>query len=280
MNNILIIGKGGQLANTLQKSLPNATFVGLPELDLSEPQQLEQVDWKNFSVAINATAYTNVDEAETAEGRRLAWQLNAAAVAEMTKLSQRFGTTLVHISTDYVFDGTKSPHKEDEPICPLNVYGQSKAAGEYALGVWEKHYLLRTEWLIGDGKNFVNTMLALGKKEVDPKVVSDQTGRLTFTHTLTQAILHLLHTNSPFGTYHVSNAGPVASWAEMADRIFKLANLKSKVIPISTSEYFKDKPQAAQRPLRSEFDLSKLESTGFHPTDWQDELENYTESLP
>ncbi len=275
----LIVGKGGQLSSALREILPNATYIGLPEVDLTLPASLNNLNWEDFEIVINATAYTNVDGAETPEGRREAWQVNALAVAELCKVARKHNITLVHVSTDYVFDGTTSPHKEDEPMAPLNVYGQSKVAGECAVQTLEKYYLLRTEWLIGNGKNFVKTMVELGKKGVNPKVVSDQTGRLTFTKTLAEAIVYLLSSNSPFGTYHVTNGGKVTSWAGIAQKVFEFMGASSSVTPISTEEYFKDKPEAAKRPLKSEFDLSKIESTGFHPTAWEEELAKYVASL-
>lgn len=275
----LVVGKGGQLSSALRDILPKATFVGLPELDLTLPASFNNLNWEDFEFVINATAHTNVDGAETPEGRREAWQVNATAVTELSKLAVRHNFTLIHVSTDYVFDGTTSPHKEDEPVAPLNVYGQSKVAGECAVQTLQKHYLLRTEWLIGNGKNFVKTMVELGKKGVNPKVVSDQTGRLTFTNTLAEAIVHLLSSNSPFGTYHVTNGGKVASWADIAQKVFGIIGTSSTVSPISTEEYFQDKPGAAKRPLKSEFDLSKIESTGFHPTTWEEELAKYVASL-
>lgn len=276
---ILVIGKGGQLSSALREVLPRATFIGLPEVDLTSPISLDNINWEDFETIINATAYTNVDGAEAREGRREAWQVNATAVAEVCKLAAKHNITLVHISTDYAFDGTQSPHTEDEPVAPLNVYGQSKVAGECAVRTLEKHYLIRTEWLIGNGKNFIKTMIELGQKGVSPKVVSDQTGRLTFTKTLAEAIVHLLENSSPFGTYHVTNSGEVASWANIAQKVFGLIGTSSTVTPISTEEYFKDKPEAAKRPLKSELDLSKIESTGFHPTVWEEELAKYVASL-
>ena len=132
--------------------------------------------------------------------------------------------TLIHISSDYVFDGTREPHMEDEAFSPLSVYGASKAAGDLLVEQLEKHYLLRTTWVIGEGKNFVRTMLGLAEKGIEPTVVADQIGRLTFTSELVRAIDHLLVNQAVFGTYNVTNDGPLASWAEITRKIFALAS--------------------------------------------------------
>ena len=183
--------------------------------------------------------------------------------------------TLVHISTDYVFDGKTNPHPEDEPFSPLSIYGASKAAGDIAASFTPKHYILRTSWLIGDGKNFVRTMLELGKKRVNPTVVSDQIGRLTFTTTLVDAISHFLTTNSQYGPYNVSNDGDPASWAEITRTIFKEAGLNNTVTDTTTEKYYEGKTGIAPRPLQSTLDLAKIKATGFTPSDWQDGLREY-----
>ena len=143
---------------------------------------------------------TAVDAAETDEGRALAWAVNAGAVAALARIAVEHRFTLVHYSTDYVFDGRASAHPEDEPRAPLGVYGQSKAAGELAATVAPRHYVLRTSWVIGDGSNFVRTMARLADDGVSPSVVDDQHGRLTFAEDLAAATLHLLRSEAPFGT--------------------------------------------------------------------------------
>jgi dTDP-4-dehydrorhamnose 3,5-epimerase len=174
-----------------------------------------------------------------------------------------------------VFDGTQTPHTETEPFSPLSVYGQSKAAGDLVVSLLPKHYILRTSWVIGEGKNFVRTMLSLGEKGIAPTVVADQIGRLTFTSTLVSAIHHLLSTQSPYGTYNVTNSGESASWAEITRQIFKLAGYKLTVTDTTTDEYYAGKPGIAPRPLQSTLDLSKIEGTGFHSTDWHEDLADY-----
>jgi len=270
-----IIGANGQLGKALQAKYPGATSADIDELDITNNKSVRAFDWTGIKVILNAAAYTNVDGAETSEGRIAAWKVNARAVANLSKVASAHHITLVHISTDYVFDGTKNPHTEEESFSPLSVYGASKAAGDIAAALTPKHYILRTSWVIGDGKNFVRTMLELGQKGVNPTVVADQIGRLTFTTTLVDAINHLLTTSSPFGTYNVSNDGQPASWADITREIFKLAKLSNTVTDITTKEYYKGKVGIAPRPLQSTLDLAKIKATGFTPNDWRDDLAIY-----
>ncbi|MFO0971798.1 MAG: NAD(P)-dependent oxidoreductase [Candidatus Saccharimonadales bacterium] len=278
-SNIVIIGSKGQLGKALQAKYPNARGVDADELDITDLAQMNAFDWSGVSVILNAAAYTNVDGAETPEGRVAAWAVNGAAPGNLANIALSNDITLVHISTEYVFDGTKTPHVEDEPFSPLGVYGQAKAAGDIAVSLAPKHYILRTSWVIGDGNNFVRTMLGLGKKGISPTVVGDQIGRLTFTSELVRAIDHLLTAQAAYGTYNLSNGGESASWADITREIFKLGGFTElTVTDTSTEEYFASKPEAAPRPLQSTMDLSKIEATGFTLTDWQTELKAYIEN--
>lgn len=276
---ILIIGAKGQLGKALQQKYPGARGVDSAELDITDMQQLLAFDWSGVSVILNAAAYTNVDGAETPEGRVAAWAVNAVAASNLANIAAVNDITLVHVSTEYVFDGTKTPHIEGEPFSPLGVYGQAKAAGDIAVALAPKHYILRTSWVIGDGNNFVRTMLGLGQKGISPSVVSDQIGRLTFTSELVKAIDHLLTEKSAYGTYNLSNGGESASWADITREIFTLGGFTElTVTDTTTEEYFANKPEAAPRPLQSTLDLSKIEATGFTPTDWREDLKTYITS--
>ncbi len=272
---ILIIGAYGQLGRALKLKYPDAKAIDSDSLDITNKQALESFNWNGIKTIINAAAYTNVDGAETAEGRVLAWKVNAVAPSLLAKIADKYDKTLVHISTDYVFDGNEKTHTEDEPYSPLSVYGQSKAAGDISVSLMSKYYLLRTSWVIGDGKNFVRTMLDLGKKGINPSVVSDQIGRLTFTGELVRAIDYLLQHKSPYGIYNVTNSGEPKSWANIAKEIFKLAGLKSTVTDVTTKQYYEGKTGIAPRPLNSVMDLTKLHQTGFVSNDWYNNLEEY-----
>lgn len=275
---IFIIGANGQLGTALKEKYPNARYADVSELDITNQQSVQDFDWSGITTILNAAAYTNVDGAETPEGRVLAWSINADGVANLVAVAAQHDMTLVHISSDYVFDGTKAPHTEDEKLSPLSVYGASKAAGDIAVSLLPKFYLLRTTWVIGEGKNFVRTMLGLAEKGVSPTVVADQIGRLTFTSELVRAIDHLLTTQSPYGVYNVTNDGTSMSWADITREIFSLAGYDNlTVTDTTTEEYFAGKPGIAPRPLQSEMDLSRLQSTGFTSRDWKDDLKQYIE---
>lgn len=275
---IFIIGAKGQLGLALQAQYPNAQSVDIDELDITNNQSVQNFDWSPYDIVLNAAAFTNVDGAELPEGRVAAWKVNASAVASLANIMREHAITFVHISTDYVFDGTQNPHTEDEPFSPLSVYGDSKAAGDLTVSLIPDHYILRTSWVIGEGKNFVRTMLGLAEKAISPAVVSDQVGRLTFTSELVRAIDHLLVNKAPSGTYNVSNSGDPASWAEITRTIFEYSGHASlTVTDTTTEEYFKDKPGIAPRPLQSTLSLEKIEATGFTPRDWKEDLKAYLE---
>ena len=276
---ILVTGANGQLGRELMRQLPEAGYaadgVDLPEFDISDAGQMAQVDWSQYSAVINAAAWTNVDGAETAEGRPAAWLANAGGPAKLARAASDNGLTLVHISSEYTFDGTKNPHAETEAPSPLGVYGQSKAGGDAAIASTPRHYLVRTSWVVGDGRNFVRTMVSLAEKGISPSVVCDQVGRLTFTLDLAAGIIHLLSTGAEYGTYNLSNEGPQTSWQQVAARVYELTGHDpDQVSPISTEEYFAGK-QVAPRPLQSTLDLAKIEATGFVPADADDRLRQY-----
>lgn len=276
LNNIFIVGANGQLGRALRQQYPEARFADIDEMDITDRQSVESFDWSGISIVLNAAAFTNVDGAETPEGRVAAWKVNASAVANLTRVCRTHNMTLVHISSDYVFDGTKEPHFENEDFSPLSVYGASKAAGDLLVEQLDNFYLLRTTWVIGEGKNFVRTMLGLAEKNISPTVVHDQIGRLTFTHELARIIDHLLSTQAPFGTYNATNDGPLESWADITRRIFELTGRNDLTVTnTTTAEYFAGKDGIAPRPLGSDMSLDKLHSTGFTSHDWTHDLKDY-----
>ncbi len=274
-SNIFIVGANGQLGTALRKKYPNARYADISELDITDVDSVQSFDWEDIKYIVNAAAYTNVDGAETEEGRVISWKVNASAVSNLVEIANLKNITMVHISSDYVFDGNKKSYNENEPFSPLSVYGASKAAGDIACGMAKKYYILRTSWVIGEGNNFVRTMLDLGKKGIEPAVVNDQIGRLTFTSELVGGIDHLLKNNCEYGIYNLTNSGNPSSWADIAREIFKLSGLGCKVTDITTAEYYRGKEGIALRPLNSFLDLSKIESTGLTPIDWNINLEKY-----
>ncbi|RIX26597.1 sugar nucleotide-binding protein [Amnibacterium setariae] len=272
----LVLGGHGQLGRALRSVFPDAEFTTRADFDLTDPAAWASKHWKDYGVIINAAAYTAVDQAETPEGRRSAWAVNVSAVAEMAKVATANGITLIHVSSDYVFDGTAEVHVEDEPFSPLGVYGQTKAAGDAIVSAVPRHYILRTSWVIGDGNNFVRTMASLAARAIDPSVVDDQLGRLTFAEDIASAIAHLLRVDATAGTYNLSSAGDEGSWADVARAVFALVGADpDRVRGVTTDAYFADRPDTAPRPKRSTLDLSKVAATGFRLDDWTSGLAAY-----
>lgn len=277
---VLITGASGQLGKALQALFPNAECADLDTFNISDPAAYQSRRWRDYATIINAAAYTNVDGAETPEGRVLSWEANASAVKLLAQTAIINNISLVHVSSDYVFDGTKVPHTEDEPFSPLSVYGESKAAGDVAASLVPKHYIVRTSWVVGKGNNFVKTMKNLADKSVKPNVVNDQIGRLTFTEDLASGIFHLVNTNQPYGTYNLTNDGQPASWADIAKLVYEQAGHEpSDVTGVTTADYYAGKDGIAPRPLGSELNLEKIKASGFEPRDWRIALESYMNEL-
>ena len=284
MRRVLVTGANGQLGRALMSLLPQAGFVptgvDLPEVDISDTAAMEVWDWSRYDVVINAAAWTDVDGAETPEGRRLSWRANTVGPVNLARAAVRHGLIVVHISSEYTFDGATVVHTEAETPSPLGVYGQSKAAGDAAISVCPRHYLVRTSWVVGDGENFVKTMLSLAGRGVTPSVVADQTGRLTFASDLAAGIVHLLTSGAEFGTYNLSGGGPVVSWADIAKRVYERAGRSSdEVTPVTTEEYYAGREGVAPRPLSSVLDLAKIEAAGFTPADSMERLKDYLNEL-
>ena len=271
----LVIGGNGQLGRALTQVMPDAVVLGRAELELSDPGELAGLDLGRYETVVNAAAYTKVDAAETPDGRRQAWAVNVSAVGALVAAVREHRCRLVHVSSDYVFDGTIEAHDEDEPFSPLGVYGQTKAAGDALVAGLDRQYLVRTSWLIGDGANFVRTMARLAEEGAEPAVVNDQYGRLTFARELARGIAHLLEVDAPDGTYNLTNAGPAMTWADIAREVFAARGRDPRAVrDISTEAYGRGK-LVAPRPRHSVLKLDKLVSTGFEPADTAGDLKAY-----
>nr|WP_309103313.1 bifunctional dTDP-4-dehydrorhamnose 3,5-epimerase family protein/NAD(P)-dependent oxidoreductase [Microbacterium sp.] len=277
----LILGAGGQLGTALRgefDGLAHVEWTTRDEFDLSSPDLAIARRWRDYDTIINAAAYTAVDRAETPEGRAASWAVNAAGPAALARIATENGITLVHVSSDYVFDGSADkPYRESDPLGPLGVYGQSKAAGDLAVATAPRHYIVRTSWVIGSGNNFVRTMAVLADKGVDPRVVDDQRGRLTFASEIARLIRHLLAERPEYGVYNLSSAGDSMTWADIARRTFALTGHDpARVTGVSTAEYFADAAgPVAPRPRNSELDLSRVVAAGFKPRRGEDLLAEY-----
>lgn len=271
-----ILGATGQLGRALSLRFPDAVTLQRHDVDIADRASVMAFDWSAFDALLNAAAYTHVDGAETAAGRRQAWAVNAIGPRNLTEAAIRHHLTLVHVSSDYVFDGSLPCHSETEPFSPLGVYGQSKAAGDVAVSLAPDHYVLRVSWLIGDGANFVKTMGRLATAGKPVSVVDDQIGRLTFTDHLVDAVGHVLETRPPAGTYNCSNDGDPVSWADIARLVFAEQGSSPELVePVSSTTYYDSTPEAAPRPLHSTLDLAKIQATGVVTRDWQSALLDY-----
>ncbi len=252
----LVLGRSGQLARHLHDLLPEATYWGHAEHDLSEPDDLtEAITALRPNWIVNAAAYTAVDRAESEPD--IAWRINVDAVAAAARSAAGLDIPFVHVSTDYVFDGLrKDAYPADAPTCPINTYGRTKLAGELAVESHLSNYwILRTSWVFSEhGANFVKTMLRVGAERDELRVVADQFGVPTYAGDLARVIAGLVARPAavPSGIYHAVG-GPAVSWFEFAEAIFAGAVaagcLESlpRLEPIPSSEY----PTPAARPANS-----------------------------
>lgn len=271
----LILGGSGQVGRELGRLIPGADCPTSSMVDLTRPEKLAEFDWRQYDTVINAAAYTAVDQAETEQGRRDCWSVNVAATAALLQEARAHRLRYVHFSSDYVFDGHRETHDENESFSPLSVYGQTKAAADALASTLPWHYIVRTSWVVGGGNNFVRTMAGLAARGVAPSVIDDQTGRLTFAADLARAVVHLLERDAPAGTYNLTCDGPARSWADIAADVFEQGGRDPRDITrVSTDEYGRGKTMAP-RPAHSMLELAKIRATGFVPADGAIELARY-----
>jgi dTDP-4-dehydrorhamnose reductase len=269
MTAILLTGGSGQLGTALRlRSWPAGTEVVAPgseALDLAEPGSIRAaLGARRFDVVVNAGAYTAVDQAETDVERT--WRVNALAPAVLAEETARLGIPLLQVSTDYVFDGRLDrPYRENDPVCPLSVYGASKEAGEQAVRTGNpRHVVLRTAWVVGpQGRNFLRRMLQLGAERPILRIVDDQQGSPTVAGDLAEAVAVVAmrlasDPRAPSGTYHATNAGET-TWFGLAQAIFDVAGSLGHPVPelkpIPTSAF----PTPARRPANSRLDPGRLQ---------------------
>lgn len=276
MDTILITGSNGQLGNEMQLAanrFPSFKYIftDIIELDISDKSALEAfVLANNINVIVNCAAYTAVDKAENDE--ELCYKINADALCSIGKVANAYGLKVIHVSTDYVFDGSNNiPYTEDQPVCPATVYGKSKLAGEQALlENSTQSVIIRTAWLYSSfGSNFVKTMMKLGKERESLNVIFDQVGTPTYAADLADTILTILSSETFVpGIYHYSNEG-VCSWYDFTKSIHKIAGIECNVLPIESKEY----PAPTPRPHYSVLNKSKIKKTyGIIIPHWEDSL--------
>ena len=273
MTRILLTGAGGMLGLDLVSVLSghDVTAMGRPDLDITDADAVDRAVSGHY-VVVNAAAYTKVDDAET--HRDEAFAINAEGPRHLARACKAHGARLIHVSTDYVFDGNATtPYPEDTPRNPASVYGQSKAAGEEAI---EEEYpegsiTIRTAWLYGEhGPNFPRTMLTLAKTRESIDVVTDQEGQPTWTRDLAEWIRLLIDSDIRHGVFHGTNAGHT-SWWDFAREVYRLASLDPERIRPTTSESF---PRPAPRPAWSVLGHDAWREAGLpSPRSWQEALE-------
>jgi dTDP-4-dehydrorhamnose reductase len=276
MNNIIVFGASGQLGHCLKavaeaKGMTSIYFPAESEANILDKAVLKPLfDMYKPAWCINCAAYTAVDKAE--DDVAIARSINKTGVENISALCAEYGSTLVHVSTDFVFKGDQPvPLTESDLAAPINVYGLTKLEGEQAvIDNLKKYYILRTSWLYSEyGNNFVKTMLKLGAERDKLKIVADQVGTPTYGMDLAACILNIISSKTTaYGTYHYSNEG-VASWYDFAKAIFDISGTQVKTLPIKTSEY----PTRAIRPAYSVMDKSKIKQTfNIEIPYWRDSL--------
>ena len=281
---VLVTGAQGQLGQALKAASVNFSdiefyFAGSAEADVTNKESLEEIFSRlKPQFCINAAAYTAVDKAESEPEK--AYAINVTGAANLAVACKAFGTVLVHISTDFVFDGSKdTPHTEEDATNPQSVYGTTKREGEIAIQtILKEHYIIRTSWLYSQySNNFMKTMLRLASERDTLSVVNDQTGTPTNANDLANGVIAIIHYSATakdknFGIYHYSNEGQ-CSWYDFAKEIFRVNNITIDLKPISTANY----PTPAKRPVYSVMDKNKIKHAfGFAINSWQDSLKAIT----
>lgn len=300
---VLVTGVSGQLGHDMMNELARRGYEGIgsditesyggiqdktdvtvmpyAKMDITVKSEVERVvETVAPDVIVHCAAWTAVDLAEDRERLESVRAVNVTGTRNIAEAARKMNCKMVYISTDYVFDGQGD--KPWEPDCkdykPLNVYGQTKLEGELAVAeILDKYFIVRIAWLFGNnGKNFIKTMLDLGRKYSEVKVVSDQIGTPTYTQDLVVLLADMIETEK-YGYYHATNEGGYVSWYDFACEIFKCAGMNTRVIPVTTAEYGRSK---AARPFNSRLDKGKLLENGFTPLPtWKDATNRYIKLL-
>ena len=278
----LVTGVKGQLGHDVMKELAKRGYEGVgvdvEEMDITDAAAVDRVikESKVDSV-VHCAAWTAVDAAE--DNVEICRKVNALGTENIAKVCKELDIPMIYFSTDYVFDGQGTrPWEPDDPVVePLNVYGLTKFEGEQAVEKYlDKYYIVRIAWVFGvNGKNFIKTMLNLGKTHDTLTVVNDQVGTPTYTYDLSRLVVDMLE-KEEYGKYHVTNEGGYISWYDFAKEIFRQAGMDVNVVPVSSDAY----PAKAKRPANSRLEKKKLDEHGFDrlPT-WQDALSRYLKEI-
>lgn len=279
---VLVTGVKGQLGHDVMNELAKRGYEGVgvdvEEMDITDAAAVDRVIKEaNVDSVVHCAAWTAVDAAE--DNIEMCRKVNALGTENIAKVCKELDIPMIYLSTDYVFDGegTRPWEPDDQVVTPLNVYGQTKYEGEQAIEKYlDKYYIVRIAWVFGvNGKNFIKTMLNLGKTHDTLTVVNDQIGTPTYTYDLAKLLVDMLE-KEEYGKYHVTNEGGYISWYDFAKEIFAQAGMNVNVIPVSAEEY----KAKAKRPSNSRMEKKKLDEHGFHrlPT-WQDALGRYLKEI-
>ena len=273
---ILITGANGMLAKSVRARLGKENELictDVADLDITDEQAVMKFVQENKpEYIVNCAAFTAVDKAE--EVYDLAEKINSDGPANLAKAAKAIDATLVHISTDYVFDGDLDVSKsyvEEDKVGPVTVYGKTKLHGEEQVKRnTDKYYIFRTAWLYGDGNNFVRTMLKLGQEREEVSVVADQHGSPTYAEDLANIIGEAIEKKIPYGLYHSTNQG-FTTWYEFTQKIYELAKVDCKIKPVTSEEFVRP----AKRPKNSQLNKEKLLAQGITVPTWEDGLKRY-----
>lgn len=296
---VLVTGVGGQLGHDVMNELSRRGHIGIGSdihdnysgvqdgspvctmsyvsLDITDSEAvLSVVEQIRPDAVVHCAAWTAVDAAEDEANKPLVYKINVEGSRNIAEAAKTVDAKMIYLSTDYVFDGQGNrPWKpDDKNYAPLNYYGQTKLDGELAVdSILEKFFIVRIAWVFGlNGRNFVKTMVNVGRSHDTVRVVDDQIGTPTYTYDLARLLVDMVETDK-YGYYHATNEGGYISWYDFACEIYRQAGIKSKVVPVSTDEYGLS---AAARPSNSRLDKSKLAEAGFTPLpDWKDAVARY-----
>jgi len=295
---VLVTGTSGQLGYDVMMELKKRGHIGVGAdradsdadfehvvIDITDKEKVNEVVAEvKPDVIVHCAAWTNVDGAEDPANRNVVMAVNVEGTANLAAAAKTVDAKFMYISTDYVFNGQgeRPWQPDDKNYAPLNVYGESKLDGELEVAkALEKYFIVRIAWVFGkNGKNFIKTMVELGKTHPELTIVSDQVGTPTYTFDLARLLVDMIETDK-YGYYHATNEGGYISWAKFAEEIFKQASMDVKVIPVTTEEYeAKAGKTVAKRPFNSRLDKSKLVENGFTPLpDWRDAVKRYLEEM-
>lgn len=285
---VLVTGANGQLGhdvvNELKKRGHEAITTDIAGdmdylLDITKEDAINSVRQISPDAIIHCAAWTAVDAAEDEENKEKVYAINVTGTRNLVKAADYLDCKFLYLSTDYVFDGEgEEPWKpDDKSYAPLSYYGETKLKGEQAVCELEKFFIVRIAWVFGlNGKNFIKTMINVGKTHDEVRVVNDQIGTPTYTYDLSRLLVDMIETEK-YGYYHATNEGGYISWYDFCVEIYKQAGLNTKVIPVTTLEYGLSK---AKRPFNSRLDKSKLSNNGFERLpDWKDALRRYLREI-